>query len=242
MVTRRNWTPDELVLVLNLYCKISFGKIHYRNNDIVQLANYLNRTPSAVAMKLVNFASLDPALHQKGLSGCSQLDRKIWNDFFNNAELIENSEKIIQSIYHKESIDTGYEYTAEDKLSTVKVRRLQGFFRKLILTSYNGKCCITGISIPELLVASHIKPWNTDKENRLNPSNGLCLNALHDKAFDRGMITLDKNYKIIVSRLVPRTLTHKIIYDYEGQQIMMPEKFWPSPDFLDYHRCNVFRE
>lgn len=60
---------------------------------------------------------------------------------------------------------------------------------------------MTGISISELLIASHIKPWkvSNNEDEKTNPRNGLCLNALHDKAFDRGLITIDKNYKIIVS-------------------------------------------
>ena len=242
MATRRNWTPEELALVLNLYCKLPFGKIHQRNIDIIKLANHLNRTPGAVAMKLVNFASLDPALSQKGLTGCSQLDCKIWNEFFINAELIERTESAAHSIYNVENDDANNDYSAEDRVATVKVRHLQSFFRKSVLTSYNWKCCITGISIPELLVASHIIPWNTNKEHRLNPCNGLCLNALHDKAFDRGIITIDKSYRVVVSKLIPRTPSNKLILDYEGHTIEIPKKFLPAHEFLDYHRNNIFHE
>ncbi|MBX3387813.1 MAG: HNH endonuclease [Phycisphaeraceae bacterium] len=73
---------------------------------------------------------------------------------------------------------------------TVKQRRGQRFFRASVLAGHDGKCCITGITHPEMLRASHIVPWKDDAKLRLNPRNGLCLNALHDAAFDRGLFTL----------------------------------------------------
>lgn len=47
---------------------------------------------------------------------------------------------------------------------------------------------MSGLAEPRLLIASHIVPWSKDKTNRLNPSNGLCLSAIHDRAFDQGFI------------------------------------------------------
>lgn len=67
-----------------------------------------------------------------------------------------------------------------------------------MLSAYNNTCAITKIKINEFLVASHIKPWAKDQNNRLNPHNGICLNSIHDKAFDRGLITIDKDYNIVI--------------------------------------------
>ena len=64
----------------------------------------------------------------------------------------------------------------------IKQRINQNVFRAMILNNYRTRCAITGIDIPELLIASHIIPWAKDEENRLNPSNGICLSALYDKA------------------------------------------------------------
>ncbi len=73
---------------------------------------------------------------------------------------------------------------AEGKTTTaiVQVRVNQARFRRAILASYNATCCMSGLRVPKLLVASHIVPWSIDTQNRLNPSNGLCLSALHDHA------------------------------------------------------------
>ncbi len=126
--------------------------------------------------------------------------------------------------------------------SLIKTRVNQNFFRRMILSSYNSKCCITGLPIEKLLVASHIIPWVKDTQNRLNPQNGLCLNALHDKAFDIGLITIDKLYRVVVSSEI-RNLnsTHtKMILNYEGITMAMPNRFIPNQEFLSYHREKIF--
>src|SRR5207248_1803837 len=78
----------------------------------------------------------------------------------------------------------------------VRVRVNQHFFRATVLAAYDYKCCVTGIAVPELLVASHIVPWATDPKQRMNPRNGLCLNALHDRAFDRGLMFIAEDMTV----------------------------------------------
>jgi putative restriction endonuclease len=112
----------------------------------------------------------------------------------------------------------------------------------MILSSYDQTCCITGLKIPELLVASHIVPWAKDTKNRMNPRNGLCLNALYDKAFDAGLISIDENYHIMISRKIRRTDREKskMILEYEGKKITLPHRFIPNQEFLAFHRKEVF--
>ena len=87
---------------------------------------------------------------------------------------------------------------------TVKARRMQGVFRKLVLAAYESRCCITGNPIPDLLVASHILPWVDFPKERLNPRNGLCLSAHFDRAFDRGLISFDDKIRLTLSPLLKR--------------------------------------
>jgi putative restriction endonuclease len=242
---RKAWTKDELILAINLYCKTPFGKIHYRNPDIIELANLLYRTPGSVSYKLANFANIDPSLERKGASHVSKLDREVWNEFFENwDDMAFESEKKASEIRGKK-IDLIEDVSIPEgktKESIVKTRVNQNFFRKMILSSYDRTCCITGIAITELLVASHIIPWSLDPKNRMNPQNGLCLNALHDKAFDVGLITVDENYHILVSKKIrDMTLEHtKIIMDYNGIKVKMPNRFVPDQEFLTFHRKNIF--
>ena len=94
---------------------------------------------------------------------------------------------------------------------------------------------MSGLSDARLLIASHIVPCSQDKINRLNPSNGLCLSALHDKAFDKGLITLSDDFKIIVSEELKRgkeAFIEAVILPLEGRLIDLPERFMPQPEFI----------
>jgi len=243
---RRAWTREELILTFNLYCKIEFSKINYRHPLITSLAKILDRTPSAVSWKLVNFASLDSELTKRGIKGAtnsSKLDKEIFNEFTQNWEkLVEESELLLLTFKNKNIFPTSNLQLklGEDKLRVVKTRLNQSFFREAVLSSYSFKCCLTGIDIPELLIASHIIPWSQDTENRLNPQNGLCLNSLHDKAFDRGFITFDDSYKLILSEKLKKKQS-KYFIELEGQKITLPKKFLPNINFLKFHREEIFQ-
>ncbi len=133
----------------------------------------------------------------------------------------------------------------KDRLSAMKVRINQYFFRQTVLSANNYSCCITGINVPQLLIASHIIPWSKRKETRLNPRNGLCLNALHDKAFDNGFITISTEYRIEVSNVIydkykNDTNTINWFNEYQNNKINLPERFVPEKQFLEYHYENIF--
>jgi putative restriction endonuclease len=246
---RRAWTRDELLLAINLYCKTPFGKIHIHNPAIVELAKLINRTPGSVSYKLANFASIDPSLDRIGASNVSKLDRQVWAEFFENWDLMmEASESKLQQIKmgNDDEIETEEAPDKEglERQRLTKTRVNQSLFRQMVLSSYDNKCCITGLDIPELLIASHIIPWADDVRNRLNPRNGLCLNALHDRAFDAGLITLDKEFYVVASnkleRLRKTALNHALIQNYVGKKISLPSRFVPDQTFLEFHRQNIF--
>ena len=242
---RKNWTREELIEALELYSRTSFGRIDAKNPEIVALASELGRSVGAVALKLANFANIDPTLDRKGFSNHGKLDEIVWNEFFDDVELVLRQDQL-QSAgvkYVPEPQGTLYEIR-DDKGAerVVHVRTRQQYFRKTILKDYNSRCCVTGLKVEKLLVASHIVPWKSDTRNRLNPHNGLCLNALHDKAFDKGLITIDQSHRVVLSG----ELKHHDLKgaDYitktEGKVIRMPTKFRPRQDFLEYHRNEIF--
>ena len=63
------WTREELIVSFNLYLKLPFGKLHSGTPEIIHLAKIIGRTPSSVAMRLSNFASVDPYHQQRGAGG-----------------------------------------------------------------------------------------------------------------------------------------------------------------------------
>lgn len=227
------WTKSETLLILPLYCKLSFGQFHQNNPWIIALAGKLKRSPSAVAMKLCNFASLDPGLKGKGLGNVSKQDREVWNEFFSGSREADIAEKEIESLEPDN-------WSAEDSVALLKTRMKQSVFRKNFLINYRSRCCISGIDCEDLLVASHIYPWAESKDERLNPSNGLCLNALHDRAFDRGLLTLDDDFCVVLSPLI-KGKQFDFLEKFIGKQICMPERAAPSQEFLKYHREHIFK-
>ena len=135
----------------------------------------------------------------------------------------------------------------EDQLSITKRRKGQDYFRRMILANYGGRCALTGISVPQLLQASHIIPWadKYHKKDRLNPCNGICLSALYDKAFDKGLFTISPDdYTIQLSSALREYGTQeyfdKQFGSISGKQITMPIEYKPNRDFLAYHRDHVF--
>ena len=135
----------------------------------------------------------------------------------------------------------------EDKISLTKQRKGQDYFRRMILANYGGRCALTGIDIPQLLLASHIIPWadKSHKNDRLNPCNGICLSALYDKAFDQGLITISPDdYRVVLSSVLRENET-KEYFDKHfgiiiGKKLMMPSEYLPNREFLAYHRDKVF--
>lgn len=250
------WTREELILTINLYCKLPFGKMHKTNAAIIELAELIGRTPSSIALKLGNFASFDPTLKARGIKGApnaSKLDKTIWDEFYNNWDeaLLQSEEMLAQkqhtSIEKLNEIDLNHlPIDGKEKERLIKTRVNQSLFRKIVLATYNNQCCITGLAQPELLIASHIVPWSKNESIRLNPMNGLCLNALHDKAFDSGLIairpddyTIKLSEKLKTKKIISSALERNFIF-YENQSIILPDKFLPEPEYLDYHLMKIF--
>jgi putative restriction endonuclease len=252
--SKGNWTSEQLKLAFAFYCQTPFGKLHSKNPKIVELAALIGRTPSALAMKLVNFASLDPtitATGRKGLSGSSALDRKIWDEFHADWEhLAIECEQLRHQLLREHHLrpepsrdvsdDFALDdYTGETRQAIVQQRIKQDFFRRAVLSSYRGRCCISGVSEPHLLVASHVVPWSKDRANRLNPRNGLCLSAIHDKAFDAHLFALTDDFRIVLSaklRATKDAFLKSTFHPLDDQPIELPERFQPAVAFLQQHR------
>ncbi|MFG0427392.1 HNH endonuclease [Serratia liquefaciens] len=244
------WTREELLVAFTLYSQIPFGKLHSKNPDIIHFAKMIGRTPSALAMKLVNLASLDPFITQSGrsgLKGASNADRALWQEMRHDTDAF-NQQCQLAMDHLGESVtpeldDNPKDFSGSERISTVKTRVDQNLFRKNVLEIYEYRCCVTGLEEPALLVASHILPWSHSIEQRLNPSNGLCLSSLHDKAFDRGLITFNENFELVLSPQLKKSKSSVYVDNfekYEGKKLRLPLSYHPDNQHLAYHRNNIF--
>lgn len=257
---------EHFLIALNLYCKLPFGKLDRGNPLIIDVARRMGRTPSSLAMKLCNFASFDPVLKERGirgLPGATKQDRQQWDEFrAQPATLGPESEQLLHDLFTRNQneevdflartrvrLEPSRPFVAPtgptETIASVKVRRGQQFFRQSVLTAYGVRCCISGINVPSLLRASHIKPWSEFADCRLDPRNGLCLSALHDAAFDSGLITLDDGLRLVLSKRLrdhfPEPALEQNFVPFEGRAIRLPDKLAePNAEFVRFHREATF--
>ena len=248
------WSRRELLAVFNLFLKLPFGKFDPDNQEIKSLSGLIGKSSSSIAMRLNNFAYIDTYNQQHGIIGLeegAEQVRSIWNEFVDNQEdLIYESERILADYQHK-TIEEVYpeigfqslDLKGETKIRTVKTRVNQNVFRKMVLKTYSNQCAISGINVPELLIAGHIVPWAEDEQERLNPENGICLSYLHDRAYEKGLICIDTDYKILISKRL-KAQSSKEFYQqffgrFEYKTIQVPKTYQPKKEFLVY-RLNRF--
>lgn len=252
MAKSNRWSREELLVAFRLYCRTPFGKLHQHNPEIRELARLIGRTPSAVGMKACNFASLDPVHRQRNitaLGNVSQADRELWESFQAAPEAVAaEAEAAYADLTGREAppLDGEIDLPAgpTESTRTVRTRRVQAFFRAAVLASYEYRCALSGLAVPELINASHIIPWNADTQRRADPRNGLALNVLYDRAFDRGLITFDESLRVVVSRKLavadPPPLHRQALLQLAGTPLRLPYRFSPDPSALSYHREHVF--
>lgn len=259
--SRRNWSLEETQMAFALYYVLPPSECDDTGDDVQHLARCIHRSPNSVALKIWNIAANDPnriALGKVGMSHGSKLDKEVWQRYAESPDsflgeclsllfhTFEEESHGMQDAQAAPSLLTEAEQEAvlgDEREATVMERVHQQYFRKSLMSNYHNKCCMTGISLKQLLVASHIKPWVASSAvEKTAASNGLLLNAFHDKAFDRGLITIDDDYRIRVAESeVPHTEANEFwLYQFEGQKIDLPTICLPSHEFIEYHHKHVF--
>ena len=245
------WTREESILAFELYCRIPFQRTKANNPAVQELARLLGRTPASVARKLGNFGAFDPELRQKEISGLthtSKLARQVWHEFHADWNgLVWTASQIRQKKRHRVEAarplvrPSGPSETAR----MTKQRVHQSFFRDVILSSYAETCCVTGLAIPECLIASHIIPWSEDERFRTDPTNGLCLSATFDRLFEAGLMTVTRDLVVRFSSRITESqnrVDEELLCRYHDHPIRKPPRFLPSVEYLTWHHTNRFKQ
>lgn len=239
-------------MAFRLYCRTQYGRLNQSNPEIIALSEILNRTPSAIVMKACNFASLDPAQRKRGVKGLvnrGRIEGEIWEQFSIDSEAIAVETEEAYEHFKNNTVQVAIAELSKmdsptELLRQVRVRCVQSFFRNAVMASYDNRCAITGIQVTSLLNASHIIPWSISPSRRADPKNGLCLNVMHDRAFDRGLIAFDKNLKMLLSPELRKQdcpqIQSSLFQAYENKQLRLPSRFKPDEAALAYHRQNIF--
>lgn len=263
---RRNWSREETMMAFALYMILEPRECDDKGADVRRLASAIHRTPNSVALKIWNIAAYDSNRRASGRVGMrhgSRRDAEMWEQYAAEGDrFLSRCLALLCNTVPPSSISTppleNGRFSAvdattqllvsgtpegEERMALAVQRVHQRYFRNSLMTNYSGRCCITDIAIPQLLIASHIKPWSASTPTeKTAAANGLLLNAFHDRAFDQGFITLDDDYRIIVSHNAVKhdESNDKWLYAFEGTHIHMPQASPPLHQFLEYHRKNVF--
>jgi len=257
-----NWTEEQITVALYEYCRRPFGQFSGTKPFIIELGQLIGRSPGAIVRKIGNLAHFDPQMKARGVGGLehtAKLDKVVWDRYFGHWDQLAYDAEILIAKFKKKDLEESLEESISIDISTlpqgkerktVMKRRInQDFFRRTVLSSYNYRCCITGINNPELIQSSHIVGWSEDEENRTNPQNGLCLNVFFHKAYDEHLIGISPNYEIYVSEKIfgeklddvdPSTI--KYLKQFDKKKIIMPKRFFPDRDFLAAHFEKYIKE
>ena len=252
MAIRRNWTWEETLRAFALYFLIPTGQHDKKNKDVIALAESIGRNPNAVVFKLGNIKACDPMRHGNGFSHASKLDSQVWEAYQERGDALleEALNLLVDGTSAVEQPTVAIEYLGHDlpvgreRAVITTARANQAYFRNALLENYEPRCCVSGLAIAQLLVASHIKPWSEadPATERLTPENGLLLDALHDRAFDKGLMTIDYDLHVVISRKVPKDEAgQSLLWRYAGHRIEVPGKFKPRRDFIEYHNDVIFQ-
>ncbi|NMM96920.1 restriction endonuclease R.BbrI [Bifidobacterium sp. DSM 109960] len=257
------------MMAFALYITLEPRECDDKGLDVQRLAFFLHRTPSSVALKIWNIAAYDANRKARGRVGMkhgSKLDAQVWQwyeeapDAFMEEclDLLQNALwEANRSNFTPEPLATDRHSSLETASSILSTRIPEGkertaltlqrvnqsYFRNSLMQNYMHTCCMTGIRIPALLIASHIKPWKASTPaEKTAASNGLLLNAFHDRAFDQGFISIDDDYRIMVNhdKVKHSEVNDKWIYEFEGRAITLPAVGCPSHEFIEYHHKHVF--
>lgn len=248
MARKDVWTREQLIMALNVYCKIPFKDVKEWHPIIQKYAPLIGRSPVALKMKVGNFGRFDPALRAKGITGLSngsKGEEPVWNEFWNDPEkLAYESERLFaehagKTVEDYAAIDTQFIPQGKVREAIVRQRVNQNFFREAVLTAYLNQCCITGITNTTLLEACHISSWADDTNNRTNPKNGLCMNPLFHRAYDKYLFAVTPDGTVVISEQLIEGAKDEAFRLYlqskQGSSIIMPEKFSPDRDLLARH-------
>jgi putative restriction endonuclease len=248
---RKNWSYLETALCLKVYLE-SGRKVPTKTfPGIIELVNLTSRTADSIILKMANFRSLDDSVDSKGMAHVSELDRIIWSTLEKSPrKLKEIWDESVSNPSTKTKISNRDISIVFDPVKTgvarnsVDTRIGQEAIRSLTLRNYGYACSFCGLDYPDLLMASHIIPWGERSDTRGVLSNVICLCAIHDRAFDRGLLTIDDNYKILVSTKINKYAETKAIFtEISGKKISLPKdkRMVPDLQFLKYHRSEIFQ-
>ncbi len=246
------YTKEQEILIIDLYTRTPTSRIRNSNPDIVELCRFFNdhgmpTVVSGIRNKMENLKSVDPDYVSDGRVGRTKMAkslRELW-DAEMETGFAHLDEHVADAIA---AIESGSSNRPSGTPPQWSSRTGQAAFRERVLTAFGGQCCISGMSNPSLIQACHIKPYTTchdegRADQEMDVRNGLCMNVLFHKAFDAGLFTIDEQHRVLLSESIKDHPTEDEYFSrYDCMHIHETTRTHIGPDYLEYHRKNIFQD
>lgn len=228
------YTEEEILKVVKAYLVDGFShrKIQV---DILGLPAPA-RGDGFVAMDILHYYNIKG--EKKGILIDNDIEFEIEKSSGKYKDILMKLKSYLQEYENLNSLIKGIELTSikETEMLVETKRRIgQDVLRRYVLDIYEHKCALCNIDKDDLLVCSHIVPWNMDEGNRLNPKNTICLCVLHDKLFDKGYFSFDERYNIVYGKKADSTIVELL----KDNVFSKPRENCPDKVFLEVHR-NIY--
>lgn len=240
------WSREDIVIAYALYCVTPLNQIHPRNRTIQQVAEIIPHSVASIVMRMRNFQYLDPQA-RSGLQNVAKADRLIYEEFKHDWGALSIEAETLTGLNLFDASPLQGAKPLSSLTDKRRVTRERVFFKKAVLSAYNDRCFISGCALPQMLVASHIKPYSRcrSEADRVSPDNGICLNTFYDKAFDSGLMTITPSMKIYISPILLNApqddFTARWLVSLHGAFCPPPPRFPPRRELLEYHNDEIFK-
>ncbi len=243
------WSREDIIIAYALYCVTPLNQINPRNEVIQQVSEIIPHSVASIVMRMKNFRYIDPNI-SSGLGHVAKADKIIYEEFKHDWGALSIEAETLTGLDLFDSTPLHGAKPLSSLTDKRRVTRERVFFKKAVLSTYDDRCYVSGCALPQMLVASHIKPYSKcrSEADRVNPENGICLNTFYDKAFDSGLMTITPSMKVHISPIV-KTLSNDDftafwLLNLEGMILPPPPpppRFPPRREYLEYHNDEIFR-
>jgi putative restriction endonuclease len=254
-----NW--HKLVKTNNFTANFSLPFYHLKSEGFwffktltgreILLTSSLSIKSFAHLKEVVDYAYFDDELYPllRNPHTCSILKHTLISTYFPTvgyAEKLDSTgliNEVVNQILHEAPASYKLKVNSTDE-EEVFIRG--GLFKREIPKVYNFTCAVTGMRLitnreVQMIDACHIIPFSHSHDDTVSNGISLCPN-LH-RAFDRGLITIDDDYRLVVSNSFSESTSDYSIKSYHGKEILLPQerRYYPALSNIDWHRNNIFK-
>lgn len=249
-LVKENYFNPNFALPFYHLTSDKFWFLHTYTGKEILLTSSLSIRSFSQLKEAVAYAFLDESLYALLMQPESRdiIYQFLLKSYFNTSRPFTVQEGIFEEVTNQILHDSPGEYqNIVEKADEEEIFIRSGVFKRVVPQVYNYTCCISGMRIIsgydiQMVDACHIVPFAVSHNDTI--ANGISLSPNLHRAFDRGLVTISKEYKVVVSKSFTERSIEGSIKTFDGKSIILPEgkSYYPSKENLEWHAKNVFKE